>query len=121
MSLPDLSKLETYHNKVDIIKATAKQIIKDFKLFDEKIVFEGQAETAYQELFQQILPIIDRLINLDSSRFFSLLYAIDVEESKIKQLLFKGGDFDPAEEITHLIIRRELIKVIIRKHYSNSL
>ncbi|MEQ8910377.1 MAG: hypothetical protein RIC95_14365 [Vicingaceae bacterium] len=118
MELPDLSKLEVYYQKVEIIQATADQIIKDFQWFDEQITFSGQSESAYQELYDQIHPIIDRMLNLDAARFFSLLYAIDVEEGKVQKLLFGEEATDASAEIAKLIIRRELIKVILRKHFS---
>lgn len=114
-------QLQSAYRKVEIIRETAQQIIKDFSLFDEEIVFSGQTETAYQELYEQIYPIIDRLLNLDSSRFFAMLYAIDVEEQKVKNLLFGEHDASAVEEICKLIIERELIKVVYRKHWSEGL
>lgn len=114
-------QLQSAYRKVEIIRETAQQIIKDFSLFDEEITFSGQTETAYQELYEQIYPIIDRLLNLDSSRFFAMLYAIDVEEQKVKDLLFGEHNSSAVEEICKLIIERELIKVVYRKHWSGGL
>lgn len=114
-------QLQSAYRKVEIIRETAQQIIKDFSLFDEEITFSGQTETAYQELYEQIYPIIDRLLNLDSSRFFAMLYAIDVEEQKVKDLLFGEHNSSVVEEICKLIIERELIKVVYRKHWIGGL
>jgi hypothetical protein len=114
-------QLQSAFRKVEIIRETAQQIIKDFSLFDEEITFSGQTETAYQELYNQIYPIIDRLLNLDSSRFFAMLYAIDVDEKKVRNLLFGEHNSSAAEEICKLIIERELIKVVYRKHWSEGL
>lgn len=113
-------ELSEYCLRLDLIQATAKQIIKDFSLFDETIKFSGNTTTAYEELYTQIFPIIDRLINLDSSRFFAMLYAIDIEEKKIKKLLFGNEPIAVVQEITKLIIERELIKVVYRKHWSKA-
>ncbi|MAC95742.1 MAG: hypothetical protein CMC96_09585 [Flavobacteriales bacterium] len=120
MNVLQKSEIEKYYQKVEIVQETAQQIIKDFALFDEKITFSGNAETAYQELFDQIYPIIKRLLNLDSSRFFAMLYAIDVDERKVKSLLFGEHEFSTEEEICKLIIERELIKVVYRKQWSQS-
>lgn len=114
-------QLQSAYRKVEIIRETAQQIIKDFSLFDEEISFSGQTETAYQELYEQIHPIIDRLLNLDSSRFFAMLYAIDVDEKRVKNLLFGEHNSSAVEEICKLIIERELIKVVYRKHWSEGL
>lgn len=114
-------QLQSAYRKVEIIRETAQQIIKDFSLFEEEITFSGQTETAYQELYEQIYPIIDRLLNLDSSRFFAMLYAIDVDEKRVKNLLFGEHNSSAVEEICKLIIERELIKVVYRKHWSEGL
>ncbi len=114
-------QLQSAYRKVELIRETAQQIIKDFSLFDEEIAFSGKTETAYQELYEQIYPIIDRLLNLDSSRFFAMLYAIDVEEQKVRNLLFGEHNVSAVEEICKLIIERELIKVVYRKHWSEGL
>jgi len=119
MNLISSHELIKSRKNLEIIQITAKQIQKDFQLFDETISFSGKEENAYKELSQQILPIIDRLLNLDSARFFSLLYTIDVKEKVIKDLLFsEDKDKNPSKEITELIIERELLKVLTRKYFS---
>ena len=107
-----------YKGKQSVIKKVGLQVQKDFQLYDEKIEFSGQHETAYVELFEQIKPIIFRMLELDASRFFSLLYAIDVDERKVKELLFGHKESDVASEITHLILERELLKVVSRQIFS---
>jgi hypothetical protein len=117
MEFPVLNDLSIYHQKVDLIKATAAQIQKDFSLFDQKITFSGQTETAYCELNNQIVPIVDRFLEINSSNFFALLYAIDIDEKQLKRVLF-GDEFDkPATEISRMIIERELKKVIVRNFF----
>jgi hypothetical protein len=107
--------LEKYKLELEIISKTALQIQKDFQLFDLNIEFSGDANTAYTELHQQILPSIERLLNLDSARFFALLYAIDVDENQLKKILFHNEKAEPATEITALILEREFLKVVTRK------
>lgn len=119
MDFPALKDLSIYYQKIDLIKATAAQIQKDFALFDHDIKFSGIASTAYQELYDQITPIIDRFLEINSSNFFSLLYAIDVDERQLKHVLFSNEYEKPAEEISKMIIERELKKVIIRQHFKS--
>jgi hypothetical protein len=76
---------------------------------------------AYDELSQQIEPVIFRMLELDSARFFSLLYAIDVEEEKVKELLFGQSETDVSKELTHLILERELLKVVSRQIYAQQI
>lgn len=110
--------LEVYYNQQDLIEATANQVIKDFQLYDEQIVFNGSQTTAYEELYVQIKPILFRMLNLDSSRFFALLYAIDVDEKEVKNLVFGEEKIDTASELAHLILERELLKVISRRMFA---
>ena len=118
-----LSKLElnAYKTKFDLVKKVVLQVQKDFQLYDEKIEFSGKSELAYDELSQQIEPVIFRMLELDSARFFSLLYAIDVEEEKVKELLFGQSETDVSRELTHLILERELLKVVSREIYAQQI
>ena len=113
-----LKDLSVYHNQLEFIEATAQQIQKDFQLFGEEIYFLGKHSTAYEELYAQIVPIISRMLNLDSARFFALLCAIDVNEKKVKDLVFGDEEIDTVSELTHLILERELMKVVSRKIFA---
>ncbi|MBL4710593.1 MAG: hypothetical protein JKY48_19370 [Flavobacteriales bacterium] len=113
-----LKDLSVYHTQLSFIEATAKQVQKDFQLYGEEISFNGSHSTAYEELYSQIMPIMARLLNLDSSRFFALLYAIDVDEKKVKELIFGNEEIDTASELTHLILKRELMKVVSRQMFA---
>lgn len=118
-----LSKLElnAYKTKFDLVKKVVLQVQKDFQLYDEKIEFSGNSESAYDELSQQIEPVMFRMLELNSARFFSLLYAIDVEEEKVKELLFGQSETDVSRELTHLILERELLKVASRHIYAQQI
>ena len=118
MAIISSSDLVQYKNNQLIIDKLTLQIQKDFQLYDEKIEFSGKQESAFDELFQQIKPLIFRMLELDSSRFFALLYAIDVDERKVKTVLFGKDQIDVATELTHLILERELLKVITRQLFS---
>jgi len=118
MAIIASSDLVQYKNNQLVIDKVVLQIQKDFQLYDERIEFSGKQETAFDELFQQIKPFIIRMLELDSIRFFSLLYSIDVEEKKVKALLFGKEHIDVASELTHLILERELLKVVTRQLFS---
>ena len=111
------SKLTAYRNRLDIIKMTADQIIKDFEIHGEVISFSGQPETAYEELSDQIEPIVRYLMNTKMSRFLSLLYRIDVNEEKVSIVISKGESVHL--QITHLILERELLKVVTKEYFKD--
>lgn len=113
-------ELERAKLQQDIILKVVAQIQKDFQWYNENIELPDKIDNPYNNLFQQVFPIISRMLNLDSVRFFALLYAIDISEAKVKDILFGTKEVDAGEEITHLILERELQKVLTRIAYSEA-
>ncbi len=115
----NFNNLSPYFNKLDIIKDTANQIIKDFDMFGMEIKFSGNAYNAYEELFDQIEPHINQLINSNQPKFMGILYRIDLSDEQIKNAVTQNSSESFSEIVTDLIIKRELQKVVIRKHYKS--
>jgi hypothetical protein len=116
MNFTDLSP---YINKLDIIKDTATQTIKDFDMFGVEIKFSGNAYEAYEELFEQIEPHIEKMISSNQSKFMGILYRIDVSDEQIKKAVSQNTSEPFSAIITDLILKRELQKVVIRNHYKS--
>lgn len=114
MNFTDLSK---YYNRLDLIKDTANQIIKDFEMFGMEIKFSGNAYNAYEELFEQIEPHISHLISSNQQKFMGILYRIDLNDEQIKKAVNENSTEPFSAIVTDLIIKRELQKVVIRNHY----
>ena len=106
-----------YFNNLHYIKATAEQIQKDFNLFGLSIKFSGNPDNAYNELLYQISPFISDMLDRNYSGLLSLLYRIDVKESKVAELANSANFGSLSEAIADLILRRELQKIVIRKHF----
>jgi hypothetical protein len=115
----NFSDLSIYFNRLDIIKATADQIIKDFEMFGMEVSFSGNAYNAYEELFDQIEPHIKKLIDSNQSKFMGILYRIDLNDEQVKKAVNENSSEPFSEIITDLIIKRELQKVVIRNHYKS--
>ncbi len=111
--------LSQYFNRIDLIKDTANQIIKDFDMFGLEIKFSGNAYNAYEELFEQIEPKINQLINTNQSKFMSVLYRIDLSDVQINKAINENSSETFSAIISDLIIKRELQKVVIRKQFNN--
>jgi SPX domain protein involved in polyphosphate accumulation len=109
--------LSAYINRLDLIKDTANQVIKDFDMFGLEIKFSGNTYNAYEELFEQIEPHIKKLITTNQQKFMGILYRIDLSEEQIKKAVKENGSESFSEIITDLVIKRELQKVVIRKQY----
>ena len=112
--------IRPYLNDVEILNQTADQIKKDLGFFQLEIILVGNKQNAYEELYSQIFPHIKTLSATNYEKLLSLLYRVDISEKQInlqqsnpKQLNPKPETFE--ETITHLIIKRCLQKVVLRK------
>ena len=119
MNLPSLSELTPYYNRTDLLEKVVEQIKKDFNWFSFEITFTGEGESPYQELYAQILPLIDEQLNDDYPKLMAMLYRIDLDEAFLNKKLKENHHSDTDEVITDLILKRELQKVIIRDAYSS--
>lgn len=119
LSIFDSFSIEPYKDQADIVEKTAGQIAKDFALFGLPIDFTGNSDWAYIELFNQMCPIIDRLIHRDYPRLLSLLYQIDLSPITIKTAREENPDMPENEMLAQLIIYREFKKVVMRMYFKS--
>ncbi|MEO8150495.1 MAG: hypothetical protein ABI723_22885 [Bacteroidia bacterium] len=118
--------LQAYYRRVDLIRQTADQIIKDFDWYGMEIKFSGKEATAYEELFNQILPHVEQLLNYNNEKLMQVLYHIDVSERIVAAAVAESSEKENnnekiSESITRLIIMRELQKVVTRNYFSGRL
>lgn len=118
MNIISQEEIQRAKKELEVIRATINQLKKDFQLFDEEIHISSDQELAYSTVLQQTQIIIDRMLNLDTGRFFSFLYTVDLDEKLIHQLLLGSSKLDATTEISRLILERELLKVLSRRHFS---
>lgn len=71
----------------------------------------------YSSAKQMVIQKINDLIQNDFQRLVSILYAVDVSEKKLKQLLKENTSTDAAVIITELMIERQLQKIRSRQEY----
>jgi hypothetical protein len=113
------SDYERYEQSVWLLKEVVGQVNKDFRLQGFDVEFSGKGETAYQELSDQLKPVIEYMLENQTEKFWNLIYGIDLSESKVRRILFGNDEnIDAIHELTDLILKRELQKVVIRLHYS---
>jgi len=66
---------------------------------------------------QLLIEKINDLIQHDFNKLVSILYRLDVNESKLRNLLEKNFSIDAAPIITDLIIERQKEKMITRRQF----
>jgi hypothetical protein len=103
--------LEKYAQDKEIIRLTIEQIKKDFGGLLPEIILSGNPSTLFDELKNQIAPVIESLRKNNRTMLRVLLYKIDLKESAISS----ATNADLAEKI----IRREFQKILMRKHFSS--
>jgi hypothetical protein len=116
MSLPEKIDLSAFRDKQEFLIKTAKQLEKDFLCEGHRFKF-SENKISYSILHELVLPIIENLLNTHPKKLQQLIYRIDLPEKVFSDTLQKS--LDPASELTQLIIQRELLKVVIRYHYTN--
>ncbi len=66
---------------------------------------------------ERLTGLVNELINTDFQALIQLLYRIDVNENKLKEILKNNPHLESAPLITNLIIERQLEKIKMRKHF----
>ena len=72
---------------------------------------------SFEVLRERLSSHINFLIRTDFQKLVSILYRVDVNESKLKQLLKENPDADAAIIISDLIIERQLQKIRSRQEH----
>jgi len=75
---------------------------------------------SFEVLKERLSSHINFLIQSDFQKLVSILYRVDVSESKLKHLLQENPGYDAANIITDLIIERQLQKIKSRQEHRNN-
>lgn len=71
-----------------------------------------------EEIREQLIYLLNELINTDFHALVQLLYRIDVDEKKLKQVLVDHTGTDAASIIADLVISRQLQKIASKEAFS---
>jgi len=74
---------------------------------------------SFDQLKERLSSHINFLIQSDFQKLVSILYRVDVSESKLKHMLKETRGDDAANIIADLIIERQLQKIISRQEQRN--
>ncbi|MEJ8841602.1 hypothetical protein WG954_04355 [Lacibacter sp. H375] len=89
-------------------------------LLNKELSLEFSEKLAMDELEQQLTDHVNILINTDFEKLVYYLYRIDVNETKMKQLLQQQGGENAAQLIARLIIDRQLQKIRSRAEHRST-
>jgi hypothetical protein len=80
----------------------------------------GIQDVDLEQIKERLAAKINELVNSDFQKLVNILYRIDVNESKLKQMLSWYKDEDAGRVIAELIIERQIQKIRSRESFKNS-
>lgn len=89
-------------------------------MLNKELSLELSDQLSVNELEQQLSNHINHLINTDFEKLVYYLYRIDVNETKMKQLLQQQEGENAAQLIAQLIIDRQLQKIKSRAEHTST-
>ena len=100
----------------DLQKYNPEQLMNKLMSHDFPEVLEKYSA---EDLENNLAVYINELILHDFNKLVSLLYRIDINESKLKNLLQTNPDTDAGIMIAKMIIDRQLQKIELRKSFKS--
>ena len=90
------------------------------KLVNAEMAIELPEQISFNEIREELSKYINDLIVNDFQKLVSILYRIDISESRLKQLLQEENHEDAGKVIADLIIQRQLEKVKTRQQFKQT-
>ena len=103
-------------DKPDLLKAVAEQIKKDFEMAGLRLKTDLSLENCYEDLTNEMTTKLAWSFQGNKTIFNRVFYRVDINEKVLKDFIKPNPDF---EQITQLIIKRELMKVVYRVGLGN--
>ncbi len=110
--------LSEFNNNRELVIGTILQINKDFASLGVCLP-ESLHDNVYQVIFETLRPLLEDLYEKQLEKFYGLMYIIDADLSKINNAFLKPTLSLAYDEITDLVIQREILKVATRIWYKN--
>lgn len=103
-----------YEKRLAIIAETFKQLQKDIGIEEDVLVFEGNPDAAYQQLFDCIEPYLFNLLQSNAQRFARVLYKVDISEAALNKKLLAFPEKSYVRVVTEMVIYRAFQKVMTK-------
>lgn len=103
-----------YEKRLAIIAETFNQLQKDIGIEDDLLIFEGNPESAYRQLFEIIEPHLNHLLQSNAQRFARVLYKVDISEGALNKKLLAFPEKSYVRIVTEMVIYRAFQKVMTK-------
>ncbi len=109
--------LKAYESNEKILLDLCNQLTKDIAIAGFEINFLYPVHQAFEQLFNQLLPLIVELEVSNKAKLNLILNRCDVSEQQLVKAIQEQRHKTFAVVVTELLIKRELQKVVIRTLY----
>lgn len=111
-------QLDEFNNHRELVEGTILQINKDFASMGIQLP-KSLTVNVYETIFKILRPLLESLYENQLEKFYMLMYTVDVDREKINRAFLKPTLSLAYDEITDLVIQREILKVATRIWYKN--
>jgi hypothetical protein len=101
----------------EFTKLVVAQLNKDF---GEEAFILGlrPEEDCAQLLFDLIRPVVEVLLEQNVTKLVRWFYRVDINESMVNQIMAQGYGGNAVDELTVIVVKREIQKVFIRLRWN---
>ncbi|MFM1931285.1 MAG: hypothetical protein RL226_588 [Bacteroidota bacterium] len=104
-------------SKDEAILLTAEQINKDF---GAEVITIVNNHVELQQLLDGVRMYIATIPYRNAEKLVQLLYRVDLKENTVREILQHPNPESILEDLTNEVIRRELLKVLMRRYFSRT-
>lgn len=97
----------------EIYSSLIKKLIKDLSISNELLPSRTDLKFIREYLIEKVRELMSR----DFDRFLNNLYRIDVNESKVHEILYSKDKTSIPEKLADLIIERQLLRIKTQMMY----
>lgn len=98
---------------------TLQLVQQHLQISHDEILGEQSQFSKLEELKEQLYKMVLYLLDYDLNRLINAVYRIDLNEELFKQAMNQPSKEEIANQVTELIIEREIQKVHLREKYKN--
>lgn len=110
-------EVQQYLAKKDWLTATIQQIQKDLSW--QNLELPLRASPSVEELKNQLSKLFSYLEQGQYQTLMNILYRVDVGEEQVQKAMSQAVDEPFSDVVAHLLMKRCLLKVLMKHHFSN--
>ena len=114
LSKPGDDGLIRFLDRSEVLQDTVAQLRKDLALSAENFPTPNVGENAFEELRQQVLPVLEGLTAQGAHALQVAMYRVDIPETHLRRTMARGGSHALAGEC----VLRALQKVLTRLRFA---